>query len=419
MSNAKSVDLINAIRNGSSAEFKARIPEATQDNLADIGEAIMEYPLTRNEFVAGLVDRIAFVAIKKSLFSNPLTEFKKNTIEFGKSVEEVFVDIIKATAFDASKSEDELFRRNIPNVSAVFHTMNRKDMYKTTVEDAKLKQAFVNGDSGFTGLISAIIDVMYTSDSYDEFLLMKNLIKTNAIEGKFYNITVAPVVDEATAKSALVKIKQVSNDMTFLKTTFNHAGVHTSTPKADQMILIDTAFDALMDVEVLASAFNMDKVQFTGNRVLIDDFGGLTGVLCAIVDKDWFMVFDNLMRSESIYNPQGLYWNYFLHHWQTLSTSIYANAVLITTATPTVTTFALNLDTATVAKGKSVQLYATVTGNNNPSSKATWSIDGTDSFVTSTGLVIIGEKESQLEVTVTATSAIDGTKTDTCVITVS
>ena len=420
MADFKSTDLLNAIRNGASAEYIARVPLATKENIASVGTAILDQSYTRNEFVSALLNKIGLSVIKGSLFENPLQEFKNGTLNWGKDIEEIFVDLITAQAFDSKLAETELFKKNMPKISAIFHSLNRQDQYKTTVSIPQLKTAFMNGDNGFNSLIDKIVSVMYTSDNYDEFLIMKNLIKQYGIEGKFAMVAVAPVVDDATARLAMTKIKEISNDLTFMKTTFNHAGVTTNTPKNEQIVLINTKFDAVIDVELLASAFNMSKADFDVRRVLIDDFGGLENVLCAIVDKDWFMVYDNLLTSEEIYNPSGLYYNYFLHHWQVMSTSQFANAVLFVTVEPELTALTLTPATATVAKGGSVQFVVEATGTGNPPSKVKYTHDGTDTYISSTGLMIVGKGEAVVggDITVTATSIFDDTISNTAVITV-
>jgi len=417
MSDFKSVDLLNAIRNGASAEYIARIPVATKDTVAQVGTAILDYSMLRNEFVSALFDRIGLVEIKNKLFENPLREFKRGTLEWGKDIEEIFVDLIKSMSYDPAVAESEVFKRNLPDIKAIFHRVNRKDMYKTTIENEQLKMAFLS-EAGFSSLIDKVTQAMYTSDNYDEFLLMKNLISQYGIEGKFAMIPVTAVTDEATAKLALIKIKEISNKITFMSKTYNHAGVNTNTVKEDQIVLIDTAFDAIMDVDVLASAFNMSKVEFIGRRVLVDDFGGLTNVLCAVVDRDWFMVYDKEIMSEEIYNPQGLYYNYFLHHWQVLSTSQFANAILFVTVAPVLTALVLSPETATVPRGDVVQLSIGTVGTNNPPSKVIYTHDGEDSVISSTGLLIVGANETLGLLTVTATSTFNPAITDSTIITV-
>lgn len=411
----KSVDLLNAIRNTASAEFQSRVPLATQTNLSACATAILDYTPTRNEFVAALFDRIGLVILKDKMFNNPLAEFKAGTMSFGKDIEEVFVDLIKAQDYDVAVAESEVFKRNLPDIKSIFHSLNRKDMYKTTIEMPMLRQAFL-GDDGFNGLVDKIINKLYVSDSYDEFLLTKSLIHKYGVEGKFKMVVVPPVTDGDSARVVMAKIKELSNDLTFMSTEYNYAGVTTCTPKEDQIILIDTKFDALVDVELLASAFNMSKADFTARRVLVDNFGGLTNVACAIVDRDWFMVYDNEISSDEIYNPQGKYYNYFLHHWQTLSTSQFANAILFVTVAPTVTGVTISnngntSDEQNCKKGDVIQLIAGVTGTNNPPSKVKWTIeDAEDSYITSTGLLVVGKNESLGEFIVNAISVYDDTK---------
>ena len=77
----------------------------------------------------------------------------------------------------------------------------------------------------------------------------------------------------------------------------------------------------------------MDKTEFLGKRVVIDAFPeGMEKVQLMIVDKDWFMIYDKLLRMESIYNPAQMYWNYFLHYWGVYSYSVVENAVAFVSA---------------------------------------------------------------------------------------
>jgi len=424
MSDYKSTDLLNAIRNESSSEYQSRIPLATRDNLRETGSAIMEYSVTRNEFVNTLLNRIAKTIIKNMLFANPLKEFKKATMEKGHAIEEVFVDIVKAQVYDPTKSDVEVFKRNIPKLLTVFHQMNRQDKYKTTVSNAQLEKSFLT-ENGLSSLVDKIIKSLYTSDDVDEFLIMKNLFNIYGNEGKFHLEVITNPTDETTAKNAMVKVKEVSNNLTFPSTKYNYASVTNATPKENQVILINTRFDALVDVELLATAFNMSKAEFNSRKILVDDFGGLQNVVCAIVDKEWFMVWDNLFRSEEIYNPDGLYYNYWLHHWQTVSVSPFANAVLFVTVNPTLTAINLFPETESVAKGGTLQFTVEPVGTDNPPSKVIYTLTNAQSentYITSTGLLILGYDETGETtgntITVTATSTFDGSITDTATVTV-
>lgn len=416
--NASAMDILNVIRANASSTYQERIPEATQDNIREIGNAMLTYESTQNEFLNALVNRIARVIITSKSYQNPLRMFKKGVLEFGETIEEIFVNIARAHQFDPAVAEKEVFKREIPDVNAVFHKMNYQNFYKTTISNEQLRQAFLSYQ-GISDLIARIVDSLYTGSEFDEFLVMKQLIVDAANDGKMYAVTI-PEVTPDNAKTIVAKIKGVSNSMEFMSTTYNSMGVLNYTKKENQIFLIDAAFDAMIDVEVLASAFNMSKAEFMGQRVLIDNFGELTGVYAAIVDKDWFMVFDNWIGFTENYNGQGLYWNYFYHCWKTFSTSPFSNAVLFTTNATSVTSVTVTPPTAELTKGSSMQFSAAVVTSGYVPKGVTWSVSGasdTVSTITPDGLLTVPTAEQNTTLTVTATSVYDSSKKGTSTVT--
>lgn len=415
---ASAKDILNVIRANASSTYQERIPEATQDNIREIGNAMLTYESTQNEFLNALVNRIARVIITSKSYQNPLRMFKKGVLEFGETIEEIFVNIARAHQFDPAVAEKEVFKREIPDVNAVFHKMNYQNFYKTTISNEQLRQAFLSYQ-GISDLIARIVDSLYTGSEFDEFLVMKQLIVDAANDGKMYAVTI-PEVTPDNAKTIVAKIKGVSNSMEFMSTAYNSMGVLNYTKKENQIFLIDAAFDAMIDVEVLASAFNMSKAEFMGQRVLIDNFGELTGVYAAIVDKDWFMVFDNWIGFTENYNGQGLYWNYFYHCWKTFSTSPFSNAVLFTTETTAVTGVTVTPPTTNLVKGSSMQFTASVVTTGYVPKGVTWSVAGatdTVSSITPDGILTVPSTETNTTLTVTATSVYDASKKGTSTVT--
>jgi hypothetical protein len=368
------------------------------------------------------MNRIGKTYISSKNYSNPLKEFKKGQLEWGKAIQEIFVDLVKEMVFDVKTSESKVFERQMPDIKAIFHEVNRRGFFKTTVHEQDLNLAFTS-ENGMMALVDKITRSLYTSDELNEFLYMKGIIHQYGVEGKFTLIPVGAITDEASAKAAMVEIKTVAEDMTFMKTKYNYAGVNTFTLMEDQIVLVNPRYKAMINVEVLASAFNIDKADFTGRVITIDDFGGLTNVVCAIVDKDWFMVEDKIIRTEELWNPEGLYWNYWLHHHQVLSASMFANAVLFVSVEPELTAINLLPATASVVKGGSINMVVEAVGTGNPSSKCTFAVTGnssSDTHINSMGLLFIGEDETGTTgaITVTATSIIDDEITDTATITI-
>lgn len=438
-----SVDILNAIRNNATQNYRDYIPKATADadSIRQIGAIIMDYPALQNEFLSALVNRIGRVLITSKMYDNPWSFFKKGLLEYGESVEEIFVNIAKPFQFDPAVAENNVFKREIPDVRAAFHIMNYQKYYKATISNDQLRQAFLSWQ-GISDLIAKIVDAMYTGANYDEFQTMKYMLARHILDGHMYPVEI-PAVETANMKSIVSAIKGISNKYTFLSTDYNLAGVATFTNKSEQYMLINSNFDATMDVEVLASAFNMDKAEFYGRRVLVDSFGSLDiarlGELFAgdstyeeiaedelkaldsipaiLVDRDWFMIFDNFYNFTEQYNGEGLYWNYWYHVWKTFSVSPFANNALFIPGKPSVNTIAVTPSNSTVSAGQSVQLEANVETSNFAPKSVTWSVNSNKAIVDNSGKVtVLAGTPASTTITVTATSTYDPSKKGTATV---
>lgn len=439
--NATSVEILNAIRNSASTNYRDFVPTANNsvESIRGIGEIIMQYTPLQNEFLNALVNRIARVIITSKMYSNPLAMFKKGLIDFGETIEEIFVNIANPHQYDVEESESKVFAREIPDVRAAFHTLNYKKFYKQTIQNKDLNQAFLSWD-GITDLISKIVNAMYTAANYDEFVTTKYMLAKAILDGRLSAIT----VDANDAKGAVTKIKGVSNSLTFMSNNYNAAGVQTFTDKNDQYLLVNSQFDSEIDVEVLASAFNMTKAEFMGHRILIDGFGtldvarlnalfkddpnykepsqdtltALNAIPAVLVDKNFFMIFDNMYEFTENYNGQGLYWNYFYHTWKTFSMSPFANALVFVPAVPSVTSVTVSPSAVTCKKGQSVQLSVTVATENYAPKTVNWTSDTDGVTVDINGRVTVAESVTAKTAIITATSTYDSTKSGTCTVTI-
>ena len=439
-----SVDVLNVIRENATQNYRDYVPRATPDadSIRAIGAVIMDYPSLQNEFLSALVNRIGRVLVTSKMYTNPWEFFKKGLLEMGESVEEIFVNIAKPFQFDPNVAESNVFKREIPDVRASFHIMNYQKYYKATISNDQLRQAFLSWN-GITDLIARIVDAMYTGAAYDEFMVMKYMLARHILDGHMYAVEI-PAVSTDTMKDIVSTVKGVSNKFTFMSSDYNLAGVSTYTDKSEQYMLINSEFDATMDVEVLASAFNMNKAEFAGRRVLVDSFGSLDtarlGVLFAddptyqeissddlkkldaipavLVDKNWFMIFDNFNNFTEQYNGEGLYWNYWYHVWKTFSVSPFANNALFVPAKPAVSSVSVNPSALTVAKGQSAQLTTNVVTTNFAPQSVTWSSNNENVTVDQTGKVTVLKNASGTAI-ITATSTFDSTKKGTSTITIS
>ena len=442
-----SVEILNTIRDNATVNYQNYVPYATPDadSIRKIGAIIMDYPALQNEFLSALVNRIGRVMVTSKTYENPWAMFKKGFLEFGETIEEIFVNIAKPFQFDPAVAEKDVFKREIPDVRSAFHIMNYQKYYKTTISNDQLRQAFLSWE-GITDLIARIVDSMYTGANYDEFQTMKYMLARYILDGRMYPVTIQAVTS-ANMNSIVSNIKGISNKFEFLSDAYNPAGVKTYSVKNDQYMLVNSDFDATMDVEVLAAAFNMSKAEFLGHRVLVDSFGSLDttrlaklfandpnyeeidsgdlelldSIPAVVVDRNWFMVFDNFNNFTEQYNGQGLYWNYWYHVWKTFSVSPFANAALFVPGTPGVTSVTVTPESATISgtSGGTVQLNAAVVTTNFAPQTVVWSSNSDTVTVNASGLVTVPAGTGATSVTITATSTYDSSKKDTATITVS
>lgn len=421
--------LLNAIRNDASISYQERVPQATQDNIKEYGSAVLSFSATTNEFLDALMNRIGKVIITSRLYKNPLAMFKKGMLDYGESIEEIFVSLAKARIYSPETAEDEFMKRVIPDVKSIFHKIDYKNFFKVTVQRRDLERAFLSAEGVYT-LVDNIIQSLYTGAEYDEFLITKQLIVEYANKGFFYEVQI-PEPSADNIHDLVTQVKSYSNQLEFLSTKYNPMGVPTYSDKSRQYIIMDTSIDAMIDVNVLAAAFNMDKAEFMGRKVLIDNFGELTGAKIALVDEAFFQIYDVLLQFESVRNPEGLYWNYFLHKWNVFSVSRFAPAILFTTAENEITNITIAPTSGSHDNGTNFNITATLTKTGYPNTKCNWTLSGNES--TETTLTYVSETEttqtykltignderigSQLKVTVQSEYFPDATATATYTVT--
>lgn len=449
--NANSVGILNVIRDNASAEYYQAVPQAqaTTESIRAVGEQILAFQPRMNEFVSALVNRIARVVVTSKLYSNPLAFAKKGLLEYGETIEEIFVDIAKANSYDwnSTNETEQAFKREHPDIKTAFHALNMQTYYKATVSEQNLRQAFLSLN-GVTDLIARIVNSLYSGAAYDEYIMMKYVIAQSLIPGNVKMTKIDVVDDEASGKAAVKKVKAITGKLQFMSNEYNIAGVNTFISSPSDIFVVMTAdYEASIDVDVLASAFNMDKVQFMGQRVLVDSFSFNVGELArldellendptymrpsegdltalntvgiVVMSRDWFQVYDVLNQFTEQYNAALLYWNEFNHVWRIYSASPFAPIVGFTTMTPTINTVTVNVP-STAKAGDKIVAVATVDGTAFANKGVKFSLTRTTNATIdeNTGFITFNDKATG-SYTVNAISVFDPTKKSSASITVS
>lgn len=353
--------ILNAIRNQVGGEFRAMTP------LVEDAETAKAYGLyvtgsgdARNAFMSSLINRIAQVICLVRSYQNTLKGFKKGLLGPGEMVENVWVGLVMPEGYEQSPTNPgDVFATNNPENQVTFHPVNSKLVYEITTNDAELSMAFTS-ESGVYDLVSRIVQRLSDSAEWDEYILTKYVLARAALANANAVMSVSPLAAE-NADAIITSMKGVSNDMRFMNTEYNIAGVPTHSPIDEQVFILTAQSSAVLDVNALASAYNLSYKQFLGQQLMINSFGftdaeearlnhimtetlaqglipnytpfteeekeTLASMVGATIDRDFFMIFDKIYQMNSIFDQKHLNTNTFLHAWKVLSYNPFANSV--------------------------------------------------------------------------------------------
>ena len=331
------IQFLNAIRAVSSAEYKERIPQATQTNIQNIMTTIMEYSTTKEEFTNTILNKIVKTKVLNKTYENSLKFFKKEPLPFGKTIEGVFVDLIKAKNFnehfgDGESEASSLLAKETPKVKVEYYSENFKHKYKLSISDEQLKSAFMSAD-GLSQMTQGLIRSATSSSEYDEYMMIKTLIGAS-VEKVFEIKDLFKLDENAQAKKITKTVQALVNKFRFMSTEYNKQGVHTHCLPSDCVIITTPDQLANLNVELLATAFNVPYAEMPSRIVVVDSFINKDGTddndtVCIVADMDLVQFRNTLDTWETFRNPDGLMTNMFHHVWGSACGCGFVNAVKI------------------------------------------------------------------------------------------
>lgn len=358
---ADSYTILNTIREQVGGEFRACTPLVEDaSSLKAYGMYVCGSGDARNAFMQSLVNRIAEVMSFVKSYQNPLKPFKKGMLTAGEVIENVWVGLVMPEGYTQSVSNPgDVYRTNNPENKVTFHPTNSKLVYEITTNDAELSLAFTS-EGGVYDLVTRIVGRLTDSAEWDEYILTKYVLAKAILENTDARVDVAALT-AANGDAIITSMKGVSNDMRFMNTDYNIAGVPTHSPIEDQIFFLTAKSNAVLDVNSLASAYNLSYKQFIGQQEMINKFdftdaelerlneimdetaaqGLIPGyteftsaekailarVVGATIDRDFFMIFDRLYQMNAVFDQKHLNTNTFLHVWKILSYNPFANSV--------------------------------------------------------------------------------------------
>jgi len=331
-------DVVNAIRNEASSEFRAVVPRATGTNIQEVGNPILTYQNIQNEFLDKLVNKIAFTIVEDKMFTNPLAFLKKGAVPLGLDVEDIYVNPSEGADYEPDNFQG-IIEPETPDVKTAYYRRNRRSKYKVTIKNEQLTAAFTSWGN-LEALIAAIVNSLYNGNTIGEFTLVKQLLGNAVMANKVHQIVTGAPVDEITSKTFMQTLRGISYGMTFPSANYNSYllnggtgnGVVNWTPTSEQVIIVRADVASSVDVQMLAAAFNLSYADYITQQVVVDNFDAAANMLAFIGDRRMFQIRENLRKMTEFYNSEVMAWTYWYHCWDTYALSPFANGVALVTA---------------------------------------------------------------------------------------
>ena len=321
-------------------------------DIGSFGTPIINNTPVMNEFMSMLVNRIVYTQFMTKYFNNPLQVLEGDRIPLGYAGQEIYINPAKGRQFNVNDFAG-LLQKYEADVKVQYTSVNMDLQYPVTVSRHKLKQAFVSWDA-LDQFISELSNSLYNGAYIDEYQFAKGLVSSAFKSNQAQYIKLTSPTTEATGKAFVKKLREMFLNMKAPSSQFNAWAkvggygkeIITWSNPEDVVFLIRNDVLSNIDVDVLASAFNMDKASLMGNIIPVDNFdiyaddGTLaydgSDILGFIGDKSWFRIKRQDMYLDEFYNANNRTWQYYLNLTKMYNYSLFANGVVIATDDPEV-----------------------------------------------------------------------------------
>lgn len=356
--------------------YASQIDEISPNtDIGSLSVPLFDNPDLMNSFLNVLVKRIIYTQLVNfKLFNNPLAFLEGDKMPLGAIGQEIFINPAKGRKFDVNDFAG-LLAKYESDVKVQYMHLNSDIQYPVTITRAKLKDAFVSWTS-LENFVDGITQSLYNGCYIDRYNFTKGLV------AKAYNDNTVQIKvmqepnTEALAKQFLTEARALY--LNFQEPTFEYNAwrkvggygkdVLTFTSPEDIVFLIRNDIGAYLDVNVLASAFNIDKASLLGRVKYVKDFSErdkdgnvvvdgskILGIMC---DKAWFRIKNQETTMDEFYNANNRTWQLFLNDVNMYQYSLFANSIIFATEEPQVTITAMEFaqTTVSVKEGEKVQV---------------------------------------------------------------
>ena len=420
---------LNKLREVSSDIFHQYVPIITDTtNIGEFASPILENPNVMNEFCENLLQRLVYTSFEIKYFRNPLQVLEGDRIPLGYSGQEIYTNPAKGRKFNTDDFAGLLYKYE-SDTKVQYMVVNSDLQYPVTVSRHKLKQAFVSWEALDT-YIDELSNSLYNGAYIDQYRFTKELVssayKSNSVQVE----QISAPSTEALAKDFITKVRADFLNFQVPSTEYNGWAkvggygrpITTWTNPEDVVFLVRNDIRAFIDVNVLASAFNMDKADLVGRILTVDNFDVYdddgtkifdgSAIVGMIADASWFRIKEQDMYFDEFYNANNRTWQYYLNVTRMYQYSLFANAKVYATALPSVTISELAFPESSITvdgAGDEVDVYINVT----PFQSTTPTIVYTSSDTNETYFEVDTDSDNNRHIKITGVSAGSGTVTAT------
>ena len=442
-----SKDITNAIRATSSGVYHNRTNDVeTDEDLQALGKVVLSDNQLTNEYATGMWNLVWRILFTHKNFENDYAKFKKGEIDIADIVENVAFELINPQGYEQSRDNPgEVFATHNPDIKVETYATNVELVYPLTITRYSLSKAF-RSFADMDTFISTFIATAWDSYAADEKLLTRFKLARAALDN-WSNVIVldsALTKDRAVSDAVLSTMKQYSNEIVDYSQSYTRAHNSAHSPKADQTFWLTAKSASIIDIYSLAAAMQLKFDDFMGAYTMVrsfsfntwelnridnicaqmkasglmpdykpfteDELAKLERIEGAILDRDFFMIFDRDLAMEDIRDPLARNTNMFLHVARAFYTNSFANAIFFVSPaeepTPTVVatpviageTPFVDSTTATITcETEGATIYYTVDGTDPTAASSEYSSAITiSSTITLKAIAILDDTSSEI-----------------------
>ena len=346
------------------------------------GQSLLALPSDmRNKFIQALVNRIAYTKFMMDYFENPLQELAGDELPLGAIGQEIYVNPARGRVYNIDDFAG-LLAKYEADVKAEYSEINFDVQYPVTIIRKELEKAFVSwGD--FESFIMGIATSLYNGAYIDDYKYTKKLItnayRNNSVQMETFTFSNPAAPTDTELKAFVKKLRETFLNFKSPSTKYNawskvggygRSIVSWSKPE-DVVLFISNKLASELDVEVLASAFNMDKADLMGKVYYIDNFDLYdddgtkqydgSSIYALICDKRWFKIRTKDMFMDEFYNANNRSWQQYLNVIKAFNYSLFADAYMLVASVPTlnITSASFNETSPSVDEGDTITLHIT------------------------------------------------------------